>query len=48
MGMEKYNPNRVRFFVHKKYTTFSTERNVALWPVNNIFPKSYDWKLKQF
>jgi hypothetical protein len=30
MGMEKYTPNRVRFFVRKKYATFSTERIVAL------------------
>jgi hypothetical protein len=28
MGMEKYTPNRARFFVRKKYTTFSTEQIV--------------------
>ena len=28
--------------VHKKYTTFSTERIVALRSVNKIFPESYD------
>jgi hypothetical protein len=38
MGMEKYNgtPNRARVFVCKKYTTFSTERIVALRSVSNF------------
>jgi hypothetical protein len=43
MGMEKYTPNRARFFVRKKYITFSTVRIVALWSVNKIFPESYDF-----
>jgi hypothetical protein len=43
MGMEKYTPNRARFFVLKKYTTFSTERIVALRSVNKIFPGSDDF-----
>jgi hypothetical protein len=43
MGMEKYTPYRARFFVRKKYTTFSTERIVALRSVNKIFPESYDF-----
>jgi hypothetical protein len=43
MGMEKYTPNRARFFLRKKYTTFSTERIVALRSVNKIFPESYDF-----
>jgi hypothetical protein len=43
MGMEKYTPNRARFFVRKKYTTFSTVRIVALRSVNKIFPASYDF-----
>jgi hypothetical protein len=30
MGKEKYTPNRAHFFVRKKYTTFTTERIVAL------------------
>jgi hypothetical protein len=30
MAMEKYAPNRARFFVRTKYATFSTERIVAL------------------
>jgi hypothetical protein len=38
MGMEKYTPNHERFIVRKKYTTFITERIVALRSVNNIFP----------
>jgi hypothetical protein len=38
MGMEKYTPNRARFFVRKKYTTISTERIVALRSVNKMFP----------
>jgi hypothetical protein len=42
MVMEKYTPNRARFFVRKKYTTFSTIRIVALRSVNKIFPESYD------
>jgi hypothetical protein len=29
--------------VHKKYTSFSTERIVALGSVNNIFPENYDF-----
>ena len=43
MGMDKYTPNRARFFVCKKYTTFSTERVVALRSVNKIFSESYDF-----
>jgi hypothetical protein len=43
MGMEKYTPFRARFFVRKKYTTFSTERIVALRSVNKIFQESYDF-----
>jgi hypothetical protein len=43
MAVEKYNPNRVRFFVRKKYTIFSSERIVALRSVNKIFPESYDF-----
>jgi hypothetical protein len=43
MEMEKYTPNRAHFFVRNKYTTFSTERIVALRSVNNIFPESYDF-----
>jgi hypothetical protein len=43
MGMEKYTPNRARFFVRKKYTIFSTVRIVALRSVNKIFPESYDF-----
>jgi hypothetical protein len=46
MGMEKYTPNRARFFVRKKYTTFSTGLIVALRSVN-IFPESYDFAAKQ-
>jgi hypothetical protein len=44
--MEKYTPNRARFFVRKKYTTFSTEQIVALRSVNKIFPESYDFAAK--
>jgi hypothetical protein len=44
--MDKYTPNGVRFFVRKKYTTFSTERIVALRSVNKIFPESYDFAAK--
>jgi hypothetical protein len=47
MGMEKYTPNRARFFVRKKYTTFSTVRIVALRSVKKIFPESYDIAAKQ-
>jgi hypothetical protein len=36
-------PNRARFFVRKKSTTFSTERIVPLRFVNKIFPESYDF-----
>jgi hypothetical protein len=43
MGMEKYTPIRAHFFMRKKYTTFSTERIVALPSVNKIFPESYDF-----
>jgi hypothetical protein len=43
MGMDKYTPNRARFFVRKKYTTFNTERIVAIRSVNKIFPESYDF-----
>jgi hypothetical protein len=44
--MEKYTPNRARFFVRKKYTTFSTVRIVALRSVNKIFSESYDFAAK--
>jgi hypothetical protein len=43
MGMEKCTPNRARFFVRKKYTTFSTEQIVPLRSVNKIFPESYNF-----
>jgi hypothetical protein len=44
MRMEKYTPNHAHFFVHKKYTTFNTERIVALpQSVNNIFSESSDF-----
>ena len=44
MRMEKYTPNHAHFFVHKKYTTFNTERIAALpQPFNNIFPEGYDF-----
>jgi hypothetical protein len=43
MGMEKYTPNRARFSVREKYTTFSTVRTVALRSVNKIFLESYDF-----
>jgi hypothetical protein len=43
MEMEKYTPNRARFFVRKKYATFSTDRIVALRSVSKIFPESYDF-----
>jgi hypothetical protein len=43
MGMKKHTPNRARFFVRKKYTTFSTERIVAVLSVNKIFPESYEF-----
>ena len=46
MGKEKCTPNRARFFVRKKYTTFSTEQTVALRPVNKIFPESYNFAAK--
>jgi hypothetical protein len=46
MGMEKYAPNRARFFERKKYTTFCTERIVALWSVNKIFQDSYGFAAK--
>jgi hypothetical protein len=42
MGMEN-TPIHARFFVHKKYTTFGTERIVALRSVNKILPESYDF-----
>jgi hypothetical protein len=48
MGMEKYTPNRARFFVRKKYTTFSTVRIVALRSVNKIFTESYDFAARLF
>jgi hypothetical protein len=48
MGMEKYTPNRARFFVCKKYTTFSTKQIVALRSVNKISPKSYDFAARTF
>jgi hypothetical protein len=35
-------PNHARFFLRKKYTTFSTDRIVAFWSVNKIL-KSYDF-----
>jgi hypothetical protein len=34
------------FFMRKKYTTFSNERIVALWSVNNTFTESYDFAIK--
>jgi hypothetical protein len=42
-GWRNIPPIRARFFVRKKYTTFITQRIVALWynNVNNIFPESY-------
>jgi hypothetical protein len=43
MGMEKYTPNRAHFFMCKKYTTFSTERIVALRSVDKIFLENYDF-----
>jgi hypothetical protein len=43
MEMEKYTPNCARFFMRKKYTTFSTDRIVALRSVSKIFPESYDF-----
>jgi hypothetical protein len=42
-GNGEIYPNRARFFVRKKYTTFSTVRIVALRSVNKIFPESYDF-----
>jgi hypothetical protein len=39
MGMEKIYPKPCA----KKYTTFSTERIVALWCVNEIVQESYDF-----
>jgi hypothetical protein len=48
MGMNKHTPNRARFFVRKKYTTFSTKRIVALRSVNKKFPESYDFAAKRF
>jgi hypothetical protein len=42
MGMEKYTLIHVRFFVRKKYTTFSTVRIIALRSVNKISLESYD------
>jgi hypothetical protein len=47
MGMEKYTPNRARFFVRKLYTTFSIEQIVALRSVNKIFPESYDFAVNK-
>jgi hypothetical protein len=41
-------PNCARFFVRKKYTTFNTERIVALQSVNKIFPESYDFAAKLY
>jgi hypothetical protein len=46
MGMGKNTPFRARFFVRKKYATFSTERIVAPRSVNKIFPESYDFAAK--
>jgi hypothetical protein len=43
MGMKKHTPNRARCFVRKKYTTFCTERIVALRSVNKIVPEIYDF-----
>jgi hypothetical protein len=48
MGMKKHTPNRARFFVRKKYTTFSSEQIVALRSVNKIFPESYDFAAKKY
>jgi hypothetical protein len=49
MGIKKYTPDCARFFMRKKYTTFSTERIEALWSVNNkIFPESYDFAANLF
>jgi hypothetical protein len=45
--MEKYTPNRVRFFMRKKYKTFSTVRIVALRSVNKIFQENYDFAATQ-
>ena len=40
----RYVPQTVHvFFVHKKYTTYSTEGIVPLWSVNKIFPESCDF-----
>jgi hypothetical protein len=46
MGMEKYTPNRARFFVRKKYTTLRTKRIIAIRSVNITFPESYDFAAK--
>jgi hypothetical protein len=43
MGMKKYTSNRAYFFVHKKYTTFSSERIVALRSVNKVSLESHDF-----
>jgi hypothetical protein len=50
LGMEKYTctPNRARFFMRKKCTTFSTARIVALRSVNRIFSESYDFAATLF
>jgi hypothetical protein len=34
-------------FVRNKYTTFSSVGIVALWSVNKIFPKNYDFAVTQ-
>jgi hypothetical protein len=44
--LEKTTPNRARFFVRKKYTTFTIDRIVALRFVNKIFQESYDFAAK--
>jgi hypothetical protein len=36
--MDKYTPNRARFYVRKKYTTFSIEQIVALRSVKKKIP----------
>ena len=45
--MEKHTPNPARFFVRKKYTTFSTGQIVALRSVSKIFPESYDFAVSK-
>jgi hypothetical protein len=46
MGMEEYTPNCARLLVRKKYSTFSTERIVALRSVNIFFQKATISKLQ--